>query len=282
MKDVQTIPGHRVRFGELAGSLVHGATFFDWSLISTQEMTEAFDHSFQEILAADGIPYAPVVASTSVTRYPTVGDVVTVDTVPVNVGDSSVELLYEIDNGDGERLATARIVHVTIAGDGSALPLPEQTRSDFADASVDPDPDVGPGTGTDTDGETPTFSSSFRIHSPHIEGADLAYFEEYPRFADIALERFLDERGTSLGELRGDKQPYRIRDWKWEFKAPVRFESTLHVNCDVMAVERDTIRVAHELSSNGRTNIEGVTEYGCFDRTGESVPFDDAMLTPFR
>jgi len=278
---VQAIANHRIQFGELAGSLAHGATFFDWQLISTQEVAAAFDYPFEEILADDGIPYAPVVVSTTVDRYPTVGDTITVDAVPRSVGESSVELVYEIANGDGERLATARMTHVTISKDGSALPLPEQVRSDFTDASVDRDPTVGPTTEAERREDLPSFSSSFRIHSPHIEGADLAYFEEYPRFADIAIEEYLGEQGTSLAGLRNDKHPYRVRDWRWEFTAPVQFESTLQVTCDVLAVERDTIRVAHELTSNGRTNIEGITEYGCFDSSGASIPFEEAMLTPF-
>lgn len=279
--DVQTIANHRIQFGELAGSLAHGATFFDWQLISTQKVAAAVNYSFEEILALEGIPYAPVVVSTSVNRYPTVGDTITVETIPRSVGDSSVELLYEVFDGDDERLATARMTHVTISRDGTAQPLPEQVRSDFVDASVDRDPGVGPGTKTAEQEGLPSFSSSFQIRSPYIEGADLAYFEEYPRFADIALEEYLSEQETSLNELRDDKQPYRIRDWRWEFKAPVQFGATLHVSCDVLAVERETIRVAHKFSSNGQINIEGITEYGCFDRSGTSVPYEEAMLIPF-
>ncbi|MFC7009683.1 acyl-CoA thioesterase [Halalkalicoccus salilacus] len=200
---MQTIANHRVQFGELAGPVVHGASFFDWQLISTQEIAAAFDYSFEEILAADGIPYAPVVVSTSVDRYPTTGDMITVETWPRSVGDSSVELIYEITDGDGKQLATARMIHVTISQDGTALPLPERVRPDIADACVNYDPTVGPGMEPSENKDLPSFSSSFQIHSPHIEGAELAYFEEYPRFADIALEEYLSERGTSLVELRG-------------------------------------------------------------------------------
>lgn len=270
-----------MQFGELVGPLVHGATFFDWLLMSTQEVAAAFDYSFEEILADDDIPYAPVVISTSVDQYPTVGDSITVETVPLDVGDTSVELAYEISNNDGEKLATARITHVTISRDGSALPLPDQVRADFADASVDHTPAVGPSSDTDRQERLPSFSSSFRIRSPHLEGAELAYFEEYPRFADMALETYLNDQGASLSELRDVKRPYCIRDWSWEFKSPVQFESTLQVTCDVLAVDRETIRISHKLSSNGRTKIEGVTEYGCFDESGAPVAFEEAMLTPF-
>lgn len=282
---MQTIADRRVSFGEFAGPLAHGASFFDWQLISTQEVAAAFDYSFAEILADGGIPYAPVVVSTSVERYPRIGDVVSVETVPRRVGDSSVELVYEIDDGDGERLATARMTHVTIDPDGAALALPEDVRTAFADARVDRDPSVGPArepNGDDETGALASFSSSFEIRSPHIEGAELAYFEEYPRFADVALERHLETHDASLDDLRGEREPYRIRDWRWEFKAPVPFETTLRVDCDVLEVSDETIRIAHELSSDGRTNIEGITEYGCFDRTGASARFDEAMLEPFR
>lgn len=278
---MQTIANHRVQFGELAGALAHGATFFDWALISTQELAAAVDYSFAEILAADGIPYAPVAVAASVDRYPTIGDTITVDASPRRVGDSSVEVVYEMATDDGDRLATTRMTHVTIASDGAALSLPEQVRMAFVDMTVDRDPTVGPDTTTARRSELPAFSSSFPIRSPYIEGAELAYFEEYPRFADIALEEYLGDQGTSLGDVRGDTHPYRIRDWRWEFNAPVQFESTLDVTCDVLAVDQETIRVAHELSSNGQTNIEGITEYGCFDRTGAPVPFENAMLTPF-
>lgn len=287
---MRTIDSHPVRFGELAGPLLHGATFFDWQLISTQEVADAFGYPFEEIVAADGIPYAPVVVSTSVHRYPAFGDAVTVETVPRSVGDSSVELVYEMADADGDPLATARMTHVTIDPEGGALALPDGTREAFADALVDRSPAVGPAEETDADGDgdgggrdaLPTFASSFPIRSPHIEGSELAYFEEYPRFTDATLEEYLVERGTSLGALSGAKRPFRIRDWRWEFKSPVPFETTLRVEWDVLAVERDTVRVAHTLSSDGRTCIEGVSEYGCFDRSGAPAEFDAEMLAPLR
>jgi len=278
---VQTISDTDVRFGELAGPLVHGSVLFDWQLISTQEMAAAFGYSFEEILAEDGIPYAPVVVDTTVHRYPALGDTITVETVPIDVGDSSIELLYEVLDDDGECLATARMTHVTIAPTGAARQLPEQVQSAFADACVDRDPEVGPTTETNEGSDLPSYSTSVPIRSPYIEGADLAYFEEYPRFAGIALEEYLTEQGTSIGEFAGEKQPYRLRDWEWEFQSPVHFETELHVDCDVISVDRETIRVRHELTSDGMTNISGVTEYGCFDRAGVPVPFDDEMIVPF-
>lgn len=278
---MRTIDAHSVRFGELAGPLAHGAMFFDWELISTQEVATAFGYPFEEIVDNDGIPYAPVVASTSIHRYPTFRDTVTVETTPRSVGDTSVELVYEMTDGDGDPLATARLTHVTIAPEGGALDLPDDTREAFADALVpDLKPSVGPS--EDRDGNLDvSFEASFPIRSPHIEGSELAYFEEYPRFADVALERFLEEQGTSLATLSGEKQPFRMRDWRWEFKSPVPYESELTVETDVLAVEDDTLRVEHTLKSDDRVSIQGITEYGCFDRTGEPVTFDAEMQAPF-
>jgi acyl-CoA thioesterase FadM len=279
---VQTITSHQVQFGELAGSLIHGATVFDWQLIATQQVAAAVEYSFGEILDDGGIPFAPVVVGTTIERYPTIKDRVDVDVVPLNVGTSSVELLYEMTDHEGGTLATARMTHVTIGPDGTALPLPDRVRSAFTDQLVDRDPEVGPVEATDGDGGShPTFESSVPIRNPHIEGAKLAYFEEYPRFAGIALEEFLRERGTSLGELSGEKQPFRLRNWRWEHKAPVPFESTLRVECDVIAVDREAVRVKHTLFADGQISIKGITEYGCFDRSGAAVPFDESMLVPF-
>ena len=280
---MRTIDAHPVRFGELAGPLAHGAMFFDWELISTQEVATEFEYPFEDIVDDDGIPYAPVVASTSVHRYPAFRDTVTVETVPRDVGDSSVELVYEMTDADGDPLATARLTHVTIAPEGGALELPEATREGFADNLVETSPEVGPDTaGVKADGgDFPTFSESFPIRSPHIEGSELAYFEEYPRFADAAMERFLEDSGTSLARLSGEKQPFRMRDWRWDFKSPVPYESTLTVETDVLDVEDDTVRVEHTLKSDDRVSIQGVTEYGCFTREGDPVDFDAEMLEPF-
>ncbi|WP_129116162.1 acyl-CoA thioesterase [Halegenticoccus tardaugens] len=277
---MQTIDNHDVRFGELVGPLVHGARFFDWELISTQVVTEAFDHSFEDIVDAGGIPYAPVVAATTVHRYPGFRDTVTVETTPISVGQSSVELLYEMTDTDGDPLATARITHVTIAPEGDAQPLPKQTRAAFRDSLRDTDPEVGPRE-TDSQGSWPTFTDSFDIRGPHVEGSELAYFEEYPRFAAVALERFLESRGTNLDALRGDSQPFRLRDWQWEFVSPVQYESSLTVESDVRAVTDDTLRIKHLLKSDDRICIEGVTEYGCFDDEGSPTSFTPAMRAPF-
>lgn len=279
---MRTIDAHPVRFGELAGPLVHGSMVFDWELISTQEIADTFDYPFEQIVAEDGIPYAPVVVSTTVERYPTFEDTVTVETDPINVGESSVELRYRMVDGDGNPLATARIIHVTIAPEGGAQPLPDETRTAFDDALVDENPVVGPASDLEeSPDEHPTFSTDFEIRGPHVEGSVLAYFEEYPRFAAIALEEFLESQGPTLGDFNGEKQPFRLRDWRWQFNEPVHYERTLTVECDVTRVTDDTVRVAHTFSTGDAPLIEGVTDYGCFDRDGRSTTFEHAALDAF-
>ncbi|WP_144926308.1 thioesterase family protein [Halorubrum salsamenti] len=293
---MRTLTNKRVHFGEFAGPLAHESAIFDWQLIATQELAAASDYPFAAILEDDGIPYAPVVVDASVHRYPEIGDAVNVDATPVAVGESSLDLIYEMTDGDGDPIATIRATHVTIGPDGSALPLPDAARDAYASARVDEDLDPGPEPISEpsTDGgdadpaavadsaSLPSYGTTVSIRSPHVEGAELAYFEEYPRFAGTALEAFVAERGPSVGDMSGEKWPYKLRDWHWEFKAPVPFESELRVDCEVVAVDQEVIRVVHEFSSGGTTNIEGVTEYGCFDRTGEPTTFEEVMLEPFR
>lgn len=276
---MRAIESHPVRFGELAGPLVHGAVFFDWQLDATQELVAAVDHPFEEIVAAGGVPYAPVVVSTTVYRYPTFDDVVDLEVTPLSVGEASLELCYEI-TADGEPISTARMTHVTVDADGESTPLPADSRAALETRRVDRDPEVGP-TPPTADGEAyPTITDSFPVRSPHAEGVEWAYFEEYPRFAGIALERFLEAQGSTLAELSGEKRPFRLRDWRWEFHSPVPLESTLGLECDVRAVDRETVRIVHTLTSDGAVAIEGVSEYGCFDRSGRPVAFEPAMLEP--
>ena len=278
---MRAIDDHQVRFGELAGPLVHGAMFFDWQLVSTQELASEVEYSFQELVDADAIPYAPVGLDTAVHRYPTFHDTVSVEVTPTHVGDSSVGVVYEMIDGTGEPLSTAKMTHVTIAPEGGALAIPERAKTRLEALQEDRAVEVGPGDDSDNAAAHPTFERSFDIRSPHIEGSELAYFEEYPRFADIALESFLTEHAKPVSEFAGERQPFRLRDWHWEFKSPVLFDSRLSVESDVQSVTERTVRIGHTFRTAGEVRIEGVTEYGCFDRTGNPTTFTDEMLAPF-
>ena len=280
---MRTTDARPVRFGELAGPLAHSSTIFDWQIRSLEAVVATFDYGFPDLIAEGKIPHAPVAVDTTVHRYPTIEDVVTVEVHPVAVGESSLELWYEMRDGTGEPLWTAQITHVTVDENGAAVALPERVRRDVADVLVDRAPAVNPPelVETDADDALPTVSSTVPIRSPHTEGVSWAYFEEYPRFATIALEEFLEEQGSSLAATSGEKQPFRMREWHWEFRSPVPLESTLTVEGDVLAVDAETVRVGHTFTCDGRLAIEGVTEYGCFDRAGEPIAFDEAHLAPF-
>jgi acyl-CoA thioesterase FadM len=292
---MRTIRDHPVRFGELAGPLVHGANFFDWQLVSTQELATAVDYPFEGLVADDAIPYAPVVVESTVHRYPAFGDTLSIEVTPTRVGDSSLELVYETVGADGEPFSTARMTHVTIAPGGGALPLPEAVRERLdgrrASRDVDPGPEPAPGSEAESDGSAdadaaegdgrPTFEAAFRVHAPHVEGSELAYFEEYPRFADVALESFLADAGIEPAAVAGDRQPFRLRAWHWEFGSTVPFGSTLSVTTDVRSATPEAVTVEHTFRADDKVCIEGITEYGCFDREGEPTTFPDRLLAPF-
>lgn len=123
---------------------------------------------------------------------------------------------------------------------------------------------------------------SFRIHSPHIEGSEPASFEEYPRVAHVALESFLADAGIEPSSAAGDRQPFRLRAWHWEFDSTVEFGSTLSVTTDVQAATDEAVRVGHTFRTDGEVRIDGVTEYGCLDRGGEPANFAEAVVAPLR
>lgn len=275
---MRTIETRAVRFGELAGQLAHGSTFFDWQLISTQEFAETVGYPLEELIDADEIPYAPVLAQTHVNRYPGVSDRIAVETTPVLVGEHRVVLRYEFLNGDGEPFAESRITHVSISPDGTAKPLPETVRARMNDGVTDDTTTLDFHFDTERPAEAdPTYDDSFEIRRPLIEGSELAYFEEYPRLAIIALERYLEEHGVSLRETDDDRH-LRFRRWEWDFTAPVAYGTTLDVNATVVDSSKDTILVFHSFEQDGRALIEGWTEYGCFDGAGEPTTLDEHIL----
>ena len=278
---MRLIDSRPVRFGELAGPLPHGSAVFDWQIAALQAFMSAVDYSFRDLIESGHTPHAPVVVGATVHRYPTLGDTFSVDIVPCNVGETSVELRYDITDGAGETLSTARAVHVTIGPEGGAVSIPAAVREQFAEAAVGDTPAVGPSEDAAT-GDYPTFAETFTVRSPHVEAISLAYFAEYPRFAAVALEGFLDDQGQSLASLSGGRQPFRLVGWEWEFSRPVPFETRLRVSADVRHVSENAVRIEHTFSEEGEVCIAGRTEYGCFDRDGERTAFPGVALAPFR
>lgn len=276
---MQTLETRTVRFGELAGALAQGSAFFDWQLISTQEFAEAIGYPLEQLIAADEIPYAPVFTQTRIDHYPSVGDCIAVETTPLQVGEHRIDLRYDFLDGTGETFGVGTITHVTIGSDGNAKPLPKavQTRVNEHIADDIDSPPFG------FDMERPasserTYSESFRVHRPLTEGSKLAYFEEYPRLAMIALERYLAEQGVSLPKITDDRHPFRLRRWEWSFNAPVAYGTMLEVNATITDSSEKSVRVVHTFEQDGRARIEGWTEYGCFDPDGEPIAFEERTL----
>lgn len=275
---MRTLDTRAVRFGELAGPLVQGSVFFDWQLLSTQEFASAIDYSFEQLLAADEIPYAPVSVRTRIDRYPGVGDRIAVETTPLQVGEHRMALRYEFLDGTGESYGDSRITHVTISPDGTAKPLPEAVRTRASEDAIADTEGLGFEFGAEQPGNAdPTYSDSFEIRRPLIEGSALAYFEEYPRLATIALERYLDGQGVSLPAIDDNRHPFRLRRWEWSFNAPVSYGTVLTVNAEVVDISKERVLVAHTFEQERRALIEGVTEYGCFDADGEPVAFAECI-----
>lgn len=276
---MQTLETRPVRFGELAGSLVHGSAFFDWQLISTQEFAEAIEYPLEQLIAVDEIPYAPVFAQTRIDHYPSVGDRITVETTPLQVGKHHIDLRYDFLDGTGGTFGVGQVTHVTIRPDGSPKPLPKGVRvrvNERIDDDID-SPQLGFDAQRPASSER-TYGESFRVHRPLMEGSELAYFEEYPRLAMIALERHLAEQGVPLPEITDDRQPFQLRQWEWNFNAPVAYGLTLNVNATIADISEASVRVVHTFEQDGRTCIEGQTEYGCFDPDGEPITFGERTL----
>lgn len=287
---MRTIDDHPVRFGELAGPLLAGPRLFDYQLISTQAVTKAAGHSFETIVADDGIPYAPVEVRASVQQYPTFDDTLTVQAEPLAVGETSLEILYEVHTDADELVSQARIVHVTIAPDGGALTIPADVRDTYRTQTVDRDVTVGSGADTPTaeagagsnDADAfATISDTFDIRSPHVENSRLAYFEEYPRFAAVALERYLDDSGAPV-PLADGPTPLKLADWAWEFRSPVPYRADLDVTADVVGVTEEHITVEHTFAVDGEACIVGTTTYGGFDTDGQARPLPEEIRAAVR
>jgi hypothetical protein len=81
-----------------------------------------------------------------------------------------------------------------------------------------------------------TFEESFRVHNHHIEGSELACVEEYPRFADVALESVLADPRAGPGEVADDRQSFRLRPWHRGSDSTVGFDAALSVTTDVQSL----------------------------------------------
>lgn len=277
----------QVRFGDTSlGPTMHSTRFFDLLAIALEELGAALDYPFAEILEADGTPYAPVDVRASISRYPAHGERVVVDGTPVEIGTRSFTMVYTFSrDSDGRENGRIRTTHVTIDADGEAEPLPEHVR-DGLTAMGGEDPSQNPVDYPDISEirrDDATFSRDVRIRTPHVEAADLGYFEEYFRFVSIALEEFFEERGIPIETACGAAGQLQPVGWQVSFEDVVPFGADLTVAGTVEQTGAGGFTVQYRIDGNVEPNIRCAFAYRCVGPDGEptAVPaaIGDALST---
>lgn len=276
------IDSFKVRFGDLGfGQLTHPATFFDWLIISTEELSYEIGYTTDEIVDAGGVPYAPVATWGNLERYPRYDDTVKVTAEPVEISERSFRCEYRFTRADdGVSFGRSQIVHVTITPEGASEPIPPasheqllkfQNESVPAPIEINPEPPVI---------GTPAIDREVVFRTPHLEAADLGYFEEFVRFLTIALEEYLDELGLSLRAYSKPVYPFLIKGWKLTFAKSIEFEDRIRIKGEFSEVASDKVRVdyAFEGAVDGETRIVANVTYGCYNESGSQVSFPDDLI----
>ena len=276
---------HPVRFGELSrGPFLHYAVFFDLLIQATEELSYELDYPVEEIVAAGGVPYAPVAIHAEIERYPRYEDTIVVTGEPTSVGETNVQVDYRFRRAaDGVEFGRARLVHVTITPEHSAEPVSPglRERLDALSAKAGADDPASAAWAPDRiepralSGEGPALARNVTFRTPHLEAAGLGYFEDYAREMSICLEAFLDERGCSLGDLTGPTYPFVPVAWDLTIERSITFEDAVAIVGRVLAAEADAVEVAYEFrnEATGDVCIRATVTYGCFDADGERVSF---------
>ena len=272
---------HPVRFGELSwGPFLHYATFFDLLIRATEALSHELDYPAEAIVAADGVPFAPVAIHAEVDRYPRYEDTIVVTGEPASVGETNVQVDYRFTReSDGAEFGRATVAHVTITPEHAAEAVSPELRERLsALGSVDGEPArVDP---RRPDGDGPEFTRTVTFRTPHIEAAGLGYFEDYAREMSLVLEAFLDERGQSLGDLTGGTYPFVPVEWDLTIERSIAFEDEIDVVGRVVEVGDETVEVAYEFrrAGTGEVCIRAALAYGCLDGDGERVAFPPAAI----
>lgn len=272
---------HKVRFGDLSyGPLVHNAVFFDLLIQATEELSYELGYTVEEIVEAGGVPYAPVAIRADLERYPRYEDTIVVSANPVAVGDRHTQIEYRLERAsDGATFGRATMVQVTITPEHEAEPVSSEMRTQldalgFADSNaLDVDPRRPTGAGQQ-------FTRDVVFRTPHLEGANLGFFEDYARELSIALEEHLADRGRSLRSLTDETYPFTPAGWEFTLEQSIRFEDEITVVGEVLESADRAVDVAYELRRE-RTDdicIRAEVTYGCYDEAGKRVSFPPAVL----
>lgn len=271
-----------VRFGDTSlGPTMHSAECFDLLAVALEELATALEYPFTDVLEAGGTPYAPVDVRGRLDWYPTHGERVVVDGSPVEVGTSSFTFLYVFTrHGDGREYGRVQATHVTIAADGTPEPLPDHVQEKLSaavgDGSSDPLPARPALSPNQVEGAT--FSRDVRIRTPHVEAADLAYFEDYFRFISVAFEEFLEERVVPVDVACGPTGQLQPVGWHVSFEDVVPFGATLTVTGMVRQAGEDSFEVQYHAGADEATRIRCAFEYRCVGPRGEPAAVPRPLL----
>lgn len=277
-----------VRFGDVSlGGLVHHTSLFDLLNHGIEELSKSMGYELREIVAEEGVPYAPVDFRVYFERYPPYSDtrVIKIHARPISIKERSFEVEYEfVRERDGITLSRIRQVHVTISADGKAAQLPERVRAvleELLEASSPFRAEAVPHVSQPPLGEQNAFLDEVTFYSPSIEASQLGYFGDYFRFISNTLEKHLMDHGTSLGELaEAESIPFLPAASTFQFRRPIHFEEVIEVLGEVVEVNEQEIVVDYELRGKTKkdTRIYGAHSYGCYDTRGHRRPFAPAVL----
>lgn len=279
-----------VRFGDVGpGRLLHHVRVMHLLIVGCEALGSRLGAPFGEVVAAGGVPHMPVSVRTRFERYPRFGETITVHGAPVDVGETSYTARYELRDDNGDLLAAARTVHVTVDEDGTPQPVSDAIREGVDDGtSAFPAVAIGLRAEDATVGDDP-FGHELTVRSTDIEAVGQGYFEEYFREFAAALEAHLDANGASLGARTGPVYPFVPTGLAAEFLGPIHFEDTLAVEgrLEVAAAAGDSVPAGddgpdvlghYRIRDNADTRLRCVVGYGCFDGDGERVPFPEGAL----
>lgn len=267
---------HKVRFGDLSyGPLMHNAVFFDLLIQATEELSYELGYTVEEIVEAGGVPYAPVAIHADIERYPRYEDTIVISAKPVAVGDNHVQLEYRLAReSDGVEFGRATMVQVTITPEHEAEPVSQELCEQLeALGFADRDPfSVEP---RHPPGETAQFTRNVVFRTPHLEGANLGFFEDYARELSITLEEHLANRGRSLRSLTDDTYPFTPASWDFTLENSIRFEDDITIVGEVLDTDGRAVDTAYELRREATDDvcIRADVTYGCYGEDGERVSF---------
>jgi acyl-CoA thioesterase FadM len=260
------------------GQLFDHTRLFDLVNDGIETLTGEIGYELRDIVASDGVPYAPVDSRGVITHYPAYQGTRTihVHATPIAVTDRSFVIEYEFRaGGSDESFCRIQQTHVTIDPNGGATSVPEGLRGGLERFQADR-PQLEPGRVPDLPGSPVSgredFSRVVQFRSPHIEAAGLGFMGDYFRFIASAFESYLESRGISLADT-SQSPPFIIQpeSFQFEFRSPIRFEDRVQILGRVTDVATSQVTVQYDLDAadSGERKISGTTRYSCFDATGE-------------